>query len=231
MDRTYLRSARTATAPASVMTMRSATIVRMTFHSMQCRLAPDCSELANGGNARPIWFPPMKSRRWAGFSDKLTRTMTIHALAAVAVLMAASSPAYSQPAETIKVSVEARSEGKPERDAATARLLDEVRRGLGAIKDVELVSRDDSRRVIWIVAGTTPGVTAASVIVTEHYDRETLMVLGIEDDDMAFRMMALQIVIDHQIFTGRSPEEVAGHIVSAVNGGVFARLLALTKKP
>ena len=80
-----------------------------------------------------------------------------------------------------------------------------MQRGLDAISDVEVVPREHARRTIWIVTGATPAPLAASVIVTERYDRETLMVLGIEDDDMAERMMALQIVVDHQIFTGRDP--------------------------
>ena len=69
------------------------------------------------------------------------------------------------------------------------------------------------------------------MIVTERYDRETLMVLGIEDDDMAQRMMALQIVADHQIFTGRDAAVLARRIVTAVNDGLFARLRTLKPKP
>jgi hypothetical protein len=57
------------------------------------------------------------------------------------------------------------------------------------------------------------------------------MVLGIEDDDMAFRMMALRIVTDHQIFTGRNLPELAKRIVTAVNSGVLARLRELRPKP
>jgi hypothetical protein len=48
---------------------------------------------------------------------------------------------------------------------------------------------------------------------------------------MAFRMMALRIVIDHQIFTGRDLQELATRLVAAVNAGVFARLRALPPKP
>jgi hypothetical protein len=146
------------------------------------------------------------------------------------MLIGASLPALAQPAEKIKVVLEARSEGRASRDDATTRLLGDVRRGLEAIGDVEVVPRDESRRIIWIVTGTTTGLSAASVIVTERYDRETLMVLGIEDDDMAERMMALQIVIDHQIFTGREPAAVARRIVASVNDGVFAKLRTLTPK-
>jgi hypothetical protein len=93
------------------------------------------------------------------------------------------------------------------------------------------VPRDLARRTIWIVTGATPGPYAASVIVTERYDRETLMVLGIEDDDMAERMMALQIVVDHQIFTGRDEAALAKRIVTAVNEGIFAKLRTLKPKP
>ena len=57
------------------------------------------------------------------------------------------------------------------------------------------------------------------------------MVLGIEDDDMAERMMALQIVVDHQIFTGRDPAAIARRIVSTVNDGIFAKLRTLKPKP
>jgi hypothetical protein len=157
--------------------------------------------------------------------------MMRRALATVVVLIAGPYAVQAQPADRIRVNLEVRSEGRPDRDAAATRLLADVRRGLDAIADVELGSRDDSRRVIWIVAGTTPGVYAASVMVTERYDRETLMVLGIEDDDMAHRMMALQIAIDHQIFTGRDPAALARRIVTALDTGVFARLRAVTKKP
>ena len=62
------------------------------------------------------------------------------------------------------------------------------------------------------------------MLVTERYDRETLMVLGIEDDDTANRMMALQIVNDHQIFTGADAADVAKRLVAALNAGILARL-------
>ena len=105
--------------------------------------------------------------------------MTPLRLLAAAIVTIAAATAHAQPADRIRVSLEARSEGRPDRDAVAARLLADVRRGLEAIPDVELGSRDDTRRVIWMVAGTTPGVYTASVMVTERYDRETLMVLGI----------------------------------------------------
>ena len=154
---------------------------------------------------------------------------SIHLLTAAALTIAAGT-ANAQPANRIRVTLEVRSEGRPDRDPVAARLLADVRRGLEAIPDVELGSRDDSRRVIWIVAGTTPGVHSASVMVTERYDRETLMVLGIEDDDMAHRMMALQIAIDHQIFTSRDAAALAKRIVTAIDAGIFARLRAVMQK-
>jgi hypothetical protein len=139
--------------------------------------------------------------------------------------------AAAQPRPKIAVALEARSEGRPDADAAAASLLAAVRRGLEAMTDVEIVPSDGARRAVWIVGGTTPGAVAASVIVTERYDRETLMVLGIEDEEMAHRMMALQIVIDHQIFTGRAAADVGRRIVAAIDTGVFARLRALPPKP
>jgi hypothetical protein len=146
--------------------------------------------------------------------------------------LASASNAHAQPRPKIAISVEVRSEGRPDRDATASRLLADVRKGLEALDDVELLeSSDGARRTIWIVGGATPGPYAASVIVTERYDRETLMVLGIEDDDMAFRMMALRIVIDHQIFTGRNLQDLARRIVAAVNTGAFARLRAPPPKP
>ena len=151
--------------------------------------------------------------------------------ALVLASIASTSQTTASPRPKIAISLEVRSEGRADRDATASRLLEEVRRGLAALDDVEIEPSDGSRRTIWIVGGTTPGQYAASLIVTERYDRETLMVLGIEDDDMAFRMMALRIVIDHQIFTGRSVPELATRIVAAVNTGAFARLRALPPKP
>lgn len=148
----------------------------------------------------------------------------------LAVLMTSSTQALAQPAEKIRVVLEARSEGLASRDEVATRLLADVRRGFEAVGDIEIVPRDRARRTIWIVAGATPGLYAASVIVTERYDRETLMVLGIEDDDMAGRMMALQIVNDHQIFTGRDLPALAKRIVTAVNDGVLAKLRTPTPK-
>ena len=148
-----------------------------------------------------------------------------------AMLVGAAPQALAQPAEKIQVVLDVRSEGRASRDEVATRLLGDVRRGLEAIGDVEVVPRDEGRRIIWIVTGTTAGPYAASVIVTERYDRETLMVLGIEDDDMAGRMMALQIVNDHQIFTGRDPAALARRIVASVNDGVLTKLRTLKRNP
>ena len=155
------------------------------------------------------------------------RPTVVALMLALPVTLAAAQPTRPR----IAVSLEARTEGRPEPDATAAEILANVRKALAAIDDVEIVPREGSRRAIWIIVGATPGATAASVIVTERYDRETLMVLGIEDDDMAFRMMALQIVADHQIFTGRDAAEVAARIAAALNAGVFAKLRALPPRP
>ena len=152
-------------------------------------------------------------------------------LLAAAMLFGAPPFAGAQPAEKIQVVLDVRSEGRASRDEVATRLLGDVRRGLEAIGDVDVVPRDQGRRIIWIVTGTTAGPIAASVIVTERYDRETLMVLGIEDDDMAGRMMALQIVNDHQIFTGRDPAALAKRIVASVNDGIFTKLRTLKPRP
>jgi len=145
-----------------------------------------------------------------------------------AALLAAAGTAEAQPAK-IAVAIDARSESGAA-EAAT-RLLADVRRGLEALGDVAIVPAAQARRMIWIIAGGRPGVYAASLMVTERYDRETLMVLGIEDDDMAHRMMALQIVIDHQIFTGGTAAQLAKRIVTALDTGPFARLRTRMKKP
>jgi hypothetical protein len=151
----------------------------------------------------------------------------------LAVLLIGAVPAArAQPAEPITVMLDARTEGRATRDEAATRLLDAVRHGLEAIGDVEVVPREHARRTIWIVTGAAGAAPyAASVIVTERYDRETLMVLGIEDDDMAERMMALQIVVDHQIYTGRDLAVLAKRIVTSVNDGIFTRLRTLKPKP
>ena len=154
-------------------------------------------------------------------------------IAAMVFIAAACTPAFAQTAPAaprIRIALEVRSEGQAARDAAGTRLHDDVRRGLDAIGDVQIVPAAEAARIIWIVAGAASGTSAASMIVTERYDRETLMVLGIEDDDTAARMMALQIVNDHQIFTGADPSDVARRVVAALNGGILARQRAMRPK-
>lgn len=147
------------------------------------------------------------------------------------LLLAAGNPVTAQTPDKIRLFVEARSEGQGSRDEVATRLLAAVRGGLESARDVEMVPRDLAQRIIWVIVGRTPGTYAASVMVTERYDRETLMVLGIEDDDMAGRMMALQIVNDHQIFTGRDLAALAKRIVTAIDEGVLAKLrMAMPKR-
>lgn len=134
-----------------------------------------------------------------------------------------------QPAQKLRIALEMSSEGRAD-DALAARLLADVRKGLEAIGDVELVPAKEARRTIRIAAGSATGPYAASLIVTERYDRETLMVLGIEDDETAERMMALHIVNEHQIFTGADLADIARRIVASVNSSILARLRAVPKR-
>ena len=144
---------------------------------------------------------------------------------AVATLLTLSLqlPAAAAQAQTprkIRIVLDVRGEN----ETAVGRMMADVRRELQAVPDVELVPPSDSPRMIRVIVASGGSVSAASVLVTERYDRETLMVLGIEDDDTANRMMALQIVNDHQIFAGSDSAEVAKRLVSALNAGIFARL-------
>jgi len=154
--------------------------------------------------------------------------MRVVTTAAILVSLFVAAPARAQ---KIQVALVTRSEGRPDADASASAVFDGVRKGLEAIADVELVPSDGSRRIVWIISGTTPGQYAASLMITERYDRETLMVLGIEDDDMAHRMMALQIVADHQIFTGKSAQDLSKRIVAAIDKGALDRLRKLPPKP
>jgi len=150
----------------------------------------------------------------------------------LAAFVAVAAPRATAQPDKITVALEVRSEGVATRDQMAARLMDDVRKGLEASPDIEVNPRDRrANRIVWIVAGTAGPPFAAAMMVTERYDRETLMVLGIEDDDMAHRMMALQIAIDHQIFTGRDLAGLGTRIVAALNAGVFARLRTGTKRP
>jgi len=155
-------------------------------------------------------------------------------LVAVAAPRATAQPAPRPPgqADKITVALEVRSEGVGSRDQMATRLMDDVRKGLEASGDLEVNPRDRrANRIVWIVAGTAGPPYAAAMMVTERYDRETLMVLGIEEDDIAERMMALQIVNDHQIFTDADPAALAKRIVVALNDGILAKLRAVKKKP
>ena len=148
-----------------------------------------------------------------------------------ALLLGAAPRATAQP-DKITVGLEVRSEGKAIRDEVATRLLDEVRKGLEASGDIEVNPRDRrTQRIIWIITGTAAPPYAAAMMVTERYDRETLMVLGIEEDDIAERMMALQIANDHQIFTDADPAALARRIVAALNEGILAKIRAVKKKP
>ena len=131
------------------------------------------------------------------------------------------------------MALEVRSEGRGTRDEMATRLMDEVRKGLEASGDIEVNPRMPVRpnRIVWIVSGTAGPPYAASMMVTERYDRETLMVLGIEEDDIAERMMALQIANDHQVFTDADPAALARRIVVSLNEGILAKIRAVKKKP
>jgi hypothetical protein len=142
-------------------------------------------------------------------------------------------PAAAQAAK-FPLALITRSEARADRDATATALFESVRKGLESLPDVEIVPSDGARRIVWIISGatgSTPGQYAASLMVTERYDRETLMVLGIEDDDMAFRMMALQIVSDHQLFTGKTLQDLSKRIVAAIDKGALDRLRKLPPKP
>jgi hypothetical protein len=113
-------------------------------------------------------------------------------------------------------------------DAASALAVD-IRKGLESAGDVEVIPRTDARRVVRVIVTAASDVYGASLLVTERYDRETLMVLGIEDDDLAGRMMMLQIVNEHQGFAGSDVAEIGRRIVASLNDGVLAALRSLAK--
>ena len=142
------------------------------------------------------------------------------ALLALSLSLVSAPFARAQAARKIRIVLDVRGEN----ETAVGRMMADVRRELQTIPDLELVPPGDSPRTIRIAVSSTGSFSAASVLVTERYDRETLMVLGIEDDDTANRMMALQIVNDHQIFAGSDAADVAKRLVSALDAGIFARL-------
>ena len=108
-----------------------------------------------------------------------------------------------------------------------AKLGGEVRKGLATEQDVEVVSRVDARRVVRLIVSASDGVYGVSLLVTEQYDRPTLMVLGIEDDDLAGRMMMLQIVNEHQGFAGRDLAELGRQVLASLDDGLFKTLRRL----
>ncbi|HZT77470.1 MAG TPA: hypothetical protein VFA27_12520 [Vicinamibacterales bacterium] len=140
----------------------------------------------------------------------------------VAAAMAFPMAARAQSAPKIEVALDV--EGPA--DAAST-LGDDVRKGLASEADVSVVSRVDARRVVRLIVTPSNGVYGVSLLVTEQYDRPTLMVLGIEDDDLAGRMMMLQIVNEHQGFAGRDVAELARQIVAALDDGLFKTLRTL----
>lgn len=135
------------------------------------------------------------------------------------------APAPARAVERIKVDLEVHLEGPPAGGAIETQLRAGVRREIEALGDIEIVAPGAaSQRLVWVLAAAGSGLYSASVIVTERYDRQTLMVLGIEDDDLAARMMALHIVNGHWIFTGTDLADVAKRIVASVDSGVLAKV-------
>jgi hypothetical protein len=141
-------------------------------------------------------------------------------LAALVLSLGLGIAADAQSPKNIRLVLEVRGENT----GLVGRVMTDVRKELQAIADVELVAPGDSARTIRVLVGDSGGAYAASVLITERYDRETLMVLGIEDDDTANKMMALQIVNDHQIVTGADVSDVAKRLVASLNTGILARL-------
>ena len=146
------------------------------------------------------------------------------------VTLLGSASAAVQATPRIRVALEVQG-GGPAASAAATRLGAEIRTGLQAAGDVEVVDRNDARRVIRVIVSASDGVFGASLLVTEQYDRPTLMVLGIEDDDLAERMMLLQIVNEHQGFAGRDLSELGRQIVASLDAGVFTALRSLRRQP
>jgi hypothetical protein len=161
-------------------------------------------------------------KRLLGFSGKN--------LAVWAMCLAYAAPLHAQPASRIQVAIDVEGVGPAASDGAT-KLLIEIRKGLEAARDVEIVARGQAHRVIRIIVSSASGVYGASLLVTEQYDRETLMILGIEDDDLAGRMMLPQMVNEHQGFAGSDLAEIARRIVATLDDadGVFGRLRSIKK--
>lgn len=146
----------------------------------------------------------------------------------LALLLLTSRAASAQTPAKIQLAIEAEGAGPAAGDAA-ARLAAEVRKGLATANDVEIVSRVDARRVVRLIVSAADGVYGASLLVTEQYDRPTLMVLGIEDDDLAGRMMMLQIVNEHQGFAGKDLDDIGRRIVATLDDGLLKTLRRLRR--
>jgi len=134
-----------------------------------------------------------------------------------------STAAFGQSAPKIQVAVDVQGVGPAAADAA-AKLAVDIRTGLQTAGDVEVVSRAAARRVVRVIVSAADGVFGASLLVTEQYD------LGIEDDDLAERMMRLQIVNEHQGFAGRDVADIGRRVVASLDDGVFAALRSLRKQ-
>jgi hypothetical protein len=147
-------------------------------------------------------------------------------LAAALLLVPAS--ALAQSPQKIQVALDVQGVGPAASEAAT-KLLAGIRQGLQSAADIDIVGRASAHRVIRVIVSAADGVYAASLLVTEQYDRPTLMMLGIEDDDLADRMMLLQIVNEHQGFAGRDLADIGRQVVASLDDGVFKALRSLRK--
>jgi len=139
-----------------------------------------------------------------------------------------STCASAQPAPKIQIALDVQGAGPAAADAAT-KLSAEIRKGLQSTGDIDVVARGSAKRVVRVIVSAADGVVGASLLVTEQYDRPTLMMLGIEDDDLAERMMLLQIVNEHQGFAGRDVADIGRQIVASLDDGVFKALRSLRK--
>lgn len=141
---------------------------------------------------------------------------------AVAATLFAPEQTRTQTPTAIQIAIDV--EGPAD---AASKLTEEVRNGLATVKDVAVIPRVDARRVVRLIVSVSNGVYGVSLLVTEQYDRPTLMVLGIEDDDLAGRMMMLQIVNEHEGFAGRDLAELGRQIVASLDDGLFKTLRRL----
>lgn len=141
-----------------------------------------------------------------------------------AIVMGAAMPAHAQTPERITLAVNVRTEGRPTRDETAARMEAEVLIGFQAIPGVVMVPPERAGRIVLLVVGSGPSSdNSVSVVVTERYDRTTLLHLGITDEAVAERMMAQRIVIGHELFTGRKLQDLATRIVTWVDDDIFER--------